>query len=810
MDMLWRDFCVATRQIRRQPGFALAVVCTLALTIAANIAVFSVVNAVLFRSLPCQSPDRLVWIASVRTDNPSAPFSLPEFIDYRSRTRTLSGIAAYANWTARLGGDEITEGLQGARISANAFDILGLTPAAGRLLRDSDDRPDAPNVAILSYRLWQRRFAAATAAVGSTIRLNGDSFTIVGILPSHFPIPLRDIDVVVPLVPDRDPNRYLRRSSNFLRFFGRLAPNTAPELAQAELTTICRSLKQQFPTEYTRKEAVRIASLQEALVGDFRQSMTLLFTAVLIVLAAALANLMSLVMVRANARRAEFSVRVAMGASRFHLLGQLMVESLLLALLGCCVAWGMAIWIISVMLPWVPPSIPRIAEVSVDAHVIAFAALIGAVAAVLLTAAPLSSVLAADAGEVLRSASRSAVGDPWSGHLRKVLVVGEISAALLLVLTTTVLLQNVLHLKDVPLGFHPDSVFEARISVPSTYKSPEDLARFYDRVSERLANVPGVSGVGLVSVAPLSGILSAVPFTVEGAGQQVRDMPMVNLRAASPGYLDAVGTRLLSGRALSDSDRLETPPVALVSSALAERFLNPSPLGRRLLINDNNRGPRPVQIVGVVENVRQAALDAPAAFDLYLPLRQVHPDQAGFLRNNQFWMVRAGTAPAAFRASFLSHLRAVDPDAALSAAGPMRDYVEAALGPRRFNLGLFAAFSTTGILLAVLGLYGLVSYSVSQRHREIGLRMAIGATEHDIRRMILREALVLAATGAAFALGLAAIVQPVLSSRVPEASLPVLWATAAIALLFGLVSLAAWLPARRAAHVTPMVALRGL
>jgi len=335
------------------------------------------------------------------------------------------------------------------------------------------------------------------------------------------------------------------------------------------------------------------------------------------------------------------------------------------------------------------------------------------------------------------------------------------------------------------------------------------LARFYDRLSERLVGLPGVQSVGVISVAPLSGILRTVPFKVEGEAQHERDMPSVNLRVISPGYLPAAGTRLLHGRSFSEGDRSDTPPVALVSSALAERFLNRAPLGRRLLINDNNKGPRPVEIVGVVEEVRQAALDAPAALDVYVPLRQVHPENVGGLTNNQFWMIRTGTAPAAFRSAFVAQLRMVDQDAALAGAGTMRDYVEAALGPRRFNLGLFAAFSLTGVLLAVFGLYGLVSYAVSQRQREIGLRMAIGASERDIHRMILRQAALLGLAGTTLGCCLAAVAQPLVSRLAQDVTIPFRSAVATTVLLLVLVTLAAWLPARRAARIPPTLALRG-
>jgi predicted permease len=809
MDALWKDLVVALRQFRHQRGFAVAVVSTLALAIGANIAVFSVVNAVLFRALPFRDPERLVWITSVRPDNPAAPFTLPEFMDYRSRTRTLSGIAAYANWRASLAGDDITEGLQGARMSANSFDVLGLSPAAGRLLRESDDDAGAPKVAVLSSRLWQRRFGGAPGAVGRSIRLNGEPFVIAGILPAHFPLPLRDVDVVVPLVPDRDPNRYIRNSTNFLRFFGRLNPGASRDQAQAELTGICRSLRQQFPVEYARKDAVRTIALHEALIGDFRGSMLLLLGAVLAVLGTALANLVSLVLVRANERRAELSIRVAVGASRLQLVRQMIVESLLLAGMGAGLGWMVAIWAVSTVVPWAPSSIPRLSEVSVDRSVLGFAALIAALVTALLTAVLLGAALRARAGDVLQLASRGAVGDRWSGRVRRVLVIGEITAALLLVLSTTVLLQNILRLQDVRPGFSPDFVFQARISIPPAYRTPDDLARFHDRLYERLASLPGVRSVGVTSIAPLSGLLVTVPFTVEGEGQHARDMPSVNLRVISPGYLSAIGTRLVHGRSFSEADRADTVPVALVSSALAERFLHGVPLGRRLLINDNNKGPRAVEVVGVVEDVRHAALDVPPAFDVYIPLRQIHPDGAGNFRNNQFWMIRTGTAPAAFRSSFVTHLRAVDPDAALSSAGPMREYVEAALGPRRFNLGLFAVFSLTGVLLAGFGLYCLITYAVSQRRREIGLRMALGATERDIHRWILREAGLLGFAGAVLGLCCAGVARPLVSHLAQDASISLGSAVTTTGLLLVVVTAAAWLPARRAARIAPTLALRG-
>jgi putative ABC transport system permease protein len=807
MTGLLGDVRLAIRQHVRQPGFGLTVVCTLGITIGATTAVFSVVNAVLVRALPFAAADRLVWIASVRPDNPNAPFTLPEYIDYRSQTQTVSGMAAYAGWSASLSGDGVTERLSGARMSANAFEVLGVSPAAGRLLTEADDRSDAAPVVILSNRLWQRQYGGSPDAVGRTLRINGERFVVIGVLPARFPLPLRDIDVVTALVPDRDPLRYARGSVNFLRLFGRLSPGIDAARAQAELTAICRSLRQQFPVEYARKDAVNVTALGDAIVGDSRRPMLLLLVAVVVVFATALANLVSLSLVRANGRRPEMALRLAVGASRRHLARQLSVEGLILAAVGSGIGWSIAAAALAIGLRWVPPSVPRLNEVGVDGRIIVFVSVMTAAVTALLTAAPLGAFASTQDQDALRS-SRGTIGGRWNHRVRQTLVVAEISAALVLLLATIVLVQNLRRLDEVHLGFSADDVFQARVSVPPAYRSTEDLARFYERLSDRLAAAPGVEQVGVISVAPMTGLLSTVPFAVEGDARDRREVPNANFRVVSPGYLEAAGTRLLRGRGFTENDRLDTPHVALVSTALADRFLSGNAVGRRLLINDNNEGPRPVEIVGVIENVRQAALDVPAAFDIYLPLRQLHPDNVALLRNNQFWTIKTASDPSTFRATFLAQLRAIDPDAAVSSTGPLRQYVDDWLGPRRFNLGLFSSFALTAILLSVSGLYGLVAYTVNQRTPEIGLRMAVGATEGQVRRMILRQAALLGVIGAAVGTCIAAAVRPLASSAIPDVTLSPTVVAATAATILGTVLIAAWLPARRAARIEPTIALK--
>jgi predicted permease len=400
--------------------------------------------------------------------------------------------------------------------------------------------------------------------------------------------------------------------------------------------------------------------------------------------------------------------------------------------------------------------------------------------------------------------------------MRNVMVVGQISAALVLVLATIVLVEDLRRLHDLRPGFDPDGVFQARVSIPPAYRTAADVARFYERLSEQIAAAPGVLETGVISIAPFAGLLAAVPFSIPGGSIADREKPYANLRAISPGYLSTVGTRLMRGRSFSEADRADTPAVVLVSAALADRFLSGPAVGQQLVINDNNQGPRPVEIVGVVENVRQAALDQPAAYDLYVPMRQIHIDWLSRFRDNQFWMVRMASDPAAFRTVFMRHLRTVDQDAAVAETGTMRESLEQSLGPRRFNLALLSTFALTAVSLAVIGLYGLVSYTVGQRAPEIGLRIAIGATPSAVQRMILRQAAILASVGIAFGVVIALVAGPLVVSVTDstaanagqQLSIDPSIAAAAILLLVGVVLAAAWLPARRAAKIEPTIALR--
>lgn len=800
---------LAARSLRRAPLAFAFVAATLTLCIGASTTVFSIVHAVLVRALPYRQPERLLWVSSLRPGRRDAPFSLPEFMDLRERARTIA-LAAYTSWNPTLATANAAQRLQGMRISADAFDVIGTRPSAGRLLRSADDAPDADRVVVLSHGFWQRTYGAGPEAIGTTIRLNGDPHTIVGVLPRHFPLPLRDLDVVVALVPDRDPRRHLRNSVNFLRFVGRLRVGASPAAAERELTAITAELRAQFPTEYATKLGARITPMQQYLVGDTRPTLVVLLACVGLMLAIAFANVLNLLLIRSTTRQGEIAVRRALGASAWNVASQLLAESALLAGAGAMGGALLAYWGVQLVTSS-GVAIPRLDEVRVDGAVLSFAAGLMALATGLFGLAPLAAALRTAPHQALRAAGRTGSGQRGQGKLRGAFVVSQLTLAVIVTATTARLLQSLARLERVELGYRPDSVFVARLSLPPhRYTSTADVARFYERLQAALSRQPGVVAAGVVSVAPLSGLLAAVPFTVPGRPPVAhRDRPTANYRAASPGYFAAVRARIVAGRGFTESDDGAAPAVALVSRALAERHFGGSdPVGHTVLADDNNVGPRPLTVIGVVENMRHVDLEGPATHDLYVPLRQIHRDWVVFNTNNQFWTVRVAGPPAALAPVFARALRAVDPEVATSGPGTLASYVDAALGPRRFAVGLLLAVSVIALALAALGVYGVMAYSVMQRRREIGVRLALGAPARQVVALVLRQALGLSALGIALgALGsfttgpaVAGLVFGIAPNDAPT--------LIGVSLLLGLVSVgASWIPARRAARVNPVLVL---
>lgn len=810
-DQLARDVRVSFRRFRRAPLPVLSIVATLAICIGATTGMFSIVNAVLLRAIPYREPGRLVWIASVRPDRADAPFSLPEFMDFSERARGVD-VGAFANWSATLATDGVAQRLQGMRMSARGFDILAAPPAAGRLLHAADDAAGADRVVVLSYAFWRRRFGGDTTAVGNSIRLNGDPYTIVGVLPRHFPLPLRDVEVVVPLAPDRDPRRHVHGSTNFLRIFGRLPGSAHPADAERELAALTRELRDQYPAQYASKLGVRLTPMQEYLVGGYRRALLMMLSSVALMLAIALANVVNLLLIRATARQGEVALQRALGASTRAIARGLVTEGALLAgaggLAGALLAW----WSVALTAKVGPLRVLRLDEARVDTTALLVALGLSLVATALFSLLPLGVALRADPQAALAASGRVRSGSRGQGRLRAAGVVAEVALALVLTSGTATMVQSLNHLERVDLGYRPDSVFIARLSLPpQQYAQLRDVTGFYQRLHDAIATRPEVAVAGVTVVAPLSGLLWSVPFTIVGGPPTSPDArSQANYRPVSPDYLSTIGAALVAGRGFTEADDSSQVPVAIVSRAFAERHLPGDPIGRQILVDDNNDGPRPVTVIGVVGDMRHIALDGQPTDDIFIPLRQVHQDGVSLVTANQFWAIRLRTDPSQFNATFLRLLQDVNRDVATSGPGTLRDYVDAVLAPRRFSVALLVAFAVLALVLATLGVYGVMAYSVELRRREIGLRMALGETPRGAVRLVLSGALRVVTLG---------VVLGAAGALVGGRAMEGLWfgvapgdprVLGAVAALLAITTiLASWLPARRAARIDPIVALAG-
>lgn len=741
----------AARSLRHSLLATGFIVATLAVCIGAVAAVYSLADVVLVRGLPFDSPERLVWVSSVRRDRPDAPFTLPELLDYRAQTHSVR-LGGYAIWSAILEDSSGARWVQGLRMSADGLGILGARPSIGRLLVASDDEPGAPRVVMLGHGYWRRAFAGDPRILGGTLRLNGEPHTIVGVLPRFFPLPVRDLDLVVPLDPERDPRRHARGSVNFIRMFGRLAPSATLAGADRELNAVAGGLRAQFPTEYAAKLGARATPLQDYLATTLRPTLIVLLACVSLMVTIALANVLNLLLARAVHRQSETAVRLALGASHPRLALRFLVEGVLLVatagLAGSSLAWVA----ISYAASHLGAIVPRIDEARLSVSVLGLVSAVCAIAVLLFSLVPVLIARGVSLESVLRGAGRSGGTTPAQARLRSSFIVAQVALALVVTSATAALVQNLVRLQRVELGFLPDPVFVARVSLPpGRYPTPADLSRFSTAMAAALAGAPGVLAAGGSSSAPLSRVLASVPAApAQDPPAQRSDWPLATYRAVSPGYLEAIGARLREGRLIAGRDDGAAPPVAVVNRAMAERFFaKTGAVDRRLLINDNDTGPRPVTIVGVVDDLRETDLDGPVKPEVFISMQQVHPDATSFVAATQFWAVRVRGEPAAFGPTFLRILREVDPAVATATLTDLRTYVDAELAPRHFSVGLLAAFTLISLLLTMVGVYGVTSYAVEQRRHEIGIRMAMGASARSIVGLILGRTIRLAGFGTA-------------------------------------------------------------
>lgn len=798
------------RSLSRSRSTTSFIIAALAICIGAVAAVYAVADVVLVRGLPFEKPDRLVWISSVSRDRPDRPFSLPELMDYRSQVKSVQ-IGAYAIWNAILDASSGAERLQGLRMSGNALALLGVSPSAGRLLAEGDDAPGGPHVTVLGYGYWLRAFAGDRSIVGRSLTLNGERFTIVGVLPRFFPLPVRDIDLVVPLDPEADPRRHARNSVNFLRAFGRLDATASVASAGRELNVVAARLRGQFPLEYAAKIGIRVTPLQGYLASTQRPTLVILMSCVGLLVAIALVNVLNLILARAIGRQGETAVRLALGASLGRIAVHALAEGALLAGVAGVLGLSLAAVTLSYAASALAPIAPRIGEARLSSGVIEVVAGICVLAALLFSVVPVIVARAVSPPLVLRGMARSSGSSPMQSRLRASFVICEIALALVILSATAALVRSLVQLQRVELGFRPDSVFVARLSLPpKRYRTPSDLARFSTAMTIALATAPGVSGVGGSSIAPLSGVQSTVPFaSSQMAARLHRDWPAADFRVVSPGYLTAIGAHLFAGRLIAPSDDAAAPPVAIVNRTLVDRyFAGMDAIGRELSIDDNDAGPRIVTIVGVVDDIREVDLDGVVRPEVFISMGQVHPDGVSLVAATQFWAVRVRREAGLPAGEFVRRLREVDPTVATAGITNLRAYIDDATAARRFSVHVLIAFASIAILLTTLGVYGITAYTVEQRRREIGVRIAMGATPQLILGLVLRRTFQLAAAGIAGGVVGAYMANGVMSRLMfgVSPSSPAILATAS-ALLLAAAMLAGWLPGRRAAGLDVLKAI---
>ena len=800
--MTLTDLRQAIRPLRRQPVFSACVVIVLALAIGANTAMFTLVHAVLLRRLPLADPDRLITFSIVRPGTDRQPLSIADVEDFSQSCRTLAGVASLFGWSANLTGAGDAERLSGMRVSADYFELTGTRVALGRTIQRDDE---ANAVVLVSHGLWQRRFAASADVIGRTLVLNGDAFTVIGVLRPDFVSLVRDADVVAPYAPASDPRRS-NRAQGFLRVIARLKPGVTGTQAAADLATAGRRLREMYPDSHGTDTSIRVASLHQEVSGRAAAMLWMLLAAVALVLLVACANLANLFMVRGAARRRELALRAALGASGRRIVVHVLSEAAILGVIGGGLGLLAAGSLVQMLLAIGPADLPRAAEIRVDARAAIFTLAISLGASLLVGLVPALQLWRGDVRMALAGGDR---GSSAGGRVRAALVFAEVALTTVLLMTAVLLARSFARVTAVDPGFRGDHVLTVRLSLPrARYASRAAIETFHDQVQPRLASLPGIRAVAAANVVPMNGYLATTAFFVDGV--VARDAPEAHYRMISADYFRALGVPLRRGRVFTAADRHESKPVAIVNDTLARQyFAGRDPIGRRLRLDDGEKAPREVEVVGVVGDVRHFGLEKEAVIEVYVPIAQVPDPTTIWLANNMYWVVQTEGEPLAAANAVRHEIAAVDPAVPASFVRSMDQWMGGILAPRRFNLLLVTAFAAAALLLAAVGVYAVSAAAVAARTREIGIRTALGASRRAVIALVLRGGLAPVAAGLAAGTFAALISAEALSGMLfgVRPADPLSLALGVVTL--GAAAIAATLaPALRAARVDPIVALR--
>jgi predicted permease len=811
VENLGHDIRYALRSFVKNPGFTCAAILALSLGIGANAAMFTMVNSVLIRRLPFKNADRLVWVWSTRTDRDKAFYSIPNFIDTREQMQTLEDIAAFANWGVNMTGSGEAERLTGVRISANAFQMLGVDATVGRTLLPADGRPEANRVVVISNGLWRRRFGADPHVVGRSLLLNGTTYTLIGILPPEFTLPNAEVDIASALIIETDSQRS-DRGSNFLRTFALLKPGVTVTAAQADLATITERLKRLYPDDNAKHTPPRVLALLDEVVGNYHALLWTLLGAVVIVLLVACTNLANMLLVRSAGRKREFAIRTALGGTRAQLARELTIASLLLAAVGGSLGVLVGTWGVRLLVAIGPADLPRISEIALDWRVLAFTACISLAVGVVFGLAPVVQARRIDINDALRGSGRSSDEHTPGVRVRRLLVIWEVALCLLLLIGAGLLVRSFIKLQSVNSGVDARNVLSIRLSLPATkYLQTEVAGGFVNRLVQNVRMLPGVKSASIGSVLPLSGMNTRADFSIAGRPPATEaERPAAQNRWIAPDYFGTLGIRLLHGRDFTDLDTQRTQPVVIIDEALMHRhFADQNPIGMHLRVTDAGPNAREVEIVGVVGSVKHFNLDDPPTPSYYSPAAQIPPAALGFFINGMSLVMRTEADPMTLADTVRREIQSLDKDVPASAVRTMDDLLAASVAPRRFNLLLIEIFAIAAVVLAAMGLYSVIAYTVAQRRLELGIRMALGASAGDVLALVLREGMLLVAFGEGIGLVAAFVTTRFLSGLLfgITPTDPLTFVSISI-VLTATAFLACYIPARRATRVNPMLAVR--
>ena len=803
IETAWRDVRLGVRSLVHSPIFTVVTVLSLALGIGANTAIFSVVNGLLLRPLPYPEAEQIVdvWHTPPQQAFPGLDrFSVSpaNYIDWKAQSSTFEQMAVYTYTGLSLSTSNDPLPLVGAAVSSDFFSVLRTNPMQGRSFTLDEEQPGRDQVVVISHGLWQRAFGANPNIMGQTLTLNSRGFTVVGIMPAGFEFP-READLWVPLAWD-DKERQIRSIHDYL-VVARLKQNVSLDQAQAEMSTISSRLEQQYPEENSGWGA-RVIPLREDLVGNIRLALLVLFSAVGFVLLIACANVANLMLARGANRRKEMAVRVALGAGRARLVRQLLTESVLLAVTGGLLGLLLAVWGSKMLVKL--GSLPNAGEICIDTWALGFTLLVSFAAGIIIGIVPALQFTRTNISETLKQGAGRTGGSPIKQHTRKALVISEVALSLVLLIGAGLMIRSFWKLQNVNPGFDTSNALTMSVVLtPSRYSEPHQMLAFFDRALEQIRAVPGVVSVGTTTTIPLAGGGSTQPFTVEGrpAGT-IAEQPMAQTRYISPDYFRAIGIPLRQGRFFSDYDRDKSVPVVIISEAMARRFWpGENPIGKRLTPSfHSEQGAR--EIVGIVGDVKSSGLEVDSAAMMYLPFRQSPRPFLSFV-------VRTASNPESLIQPVSRAIYSIDKDQALTDVQTMDQVLLASLSGRRFNMTLLLTFAGVALLLAAVGVYGVMNYTVTLRRRELGIRMALGAKATDVLRLVLRQGQTLTLIGVG-----AGLISAYALTRLMATLLYGVTATDYLtfitvpAVLIAVGLLASYVPARRATKVNPTIALR--